>query len=358
MKNFRAALIGCGQVSPFQLRAWEQIEGVQVVALYNRTIEKARQRADEFGISAEHVYCNVDELLDHEQLDFVDIATAPHVHREQVEAAAKRGLHVLCQKPVAPSLEDICAMMAACDRAGVLFSVNENWRWRSWYREVKRLLVEGAIGRPRFLRFTSHRNITLPGPGGEPPLLGIKQPYTTQMERLIVFEWGAHLIDVTRFLLGDIRRVYASLDRTSPYFKGEDRAVVILELGQATGLIDISWATTGDAAAEQRSNTMLEHFVIEGDEGLIEVLPEPHSLLRLAARREAREWPVFGASLQEAYQESYTAAQRHFYECLRNGLSPETAASDNFKTMQATFGAYKSAACGQAMDLGCVGQAS
>ena len=351
MKKFRAALLGCGRVSAFQLHAWSKIEGVQIVALYNRTVEKARQRALEFGIPLEHVYADYTELLRNETLDFVDVATAPQAHREQVEAAAARGLHVLCQKPAASNLDDMRFMMAACQKAGVLFSVNENWRWRSWYREVKALLDRGALGMPRFMRFTSRRNMTWPTLDGAPPLL-VKQPYTAEMDQLLVLEWGTHLLDVARYLLGDIRHVYARMAKTSPYFKGEDRAVLVLELSGATGLVDISWATVGDEAAEQRSNTMLEHFVIEGDEGVIEVLPEPEALFRLSTRRESWEHPVYNTgSLQEAYQASYTAAQRHFYECLRDGLQPETIASDNIKTLQAVHSAYQSAASGQVVYL-------
>jgi predicted dehydrogenase len=350
MTPLRAALIGCGQVSQYQLRGWAQIEGVEVVALYNRTIEKARQRALEFGIPPTHVYSDYNELLRNEALDFVDVATAPQVHREQVEAAAACGLHVLCQKPAATNPDEFCSMMAACAQAGVLFSINENWRWRSWYREVKRLLALGIIGRPRFVRFTSHRNITLPTSGGPPALLA-KQPYTAEMEQLIVFEWGTHLIDVTRFLLGDIRRVYARMDHVSPHFKGEDRAVLVLELAGATGLIDISWATRGDERAEGQATTCLEHFVVEGDEGFIELLPEPLNLLRLSSPREAWERPACKENLLDAYQASYTAAQRHFVECLRAGRDPETIAADNLKTMRVTFGAYESAQSGQPVDV-------
>jgi predicted dehydrogenase len=351
MRRYQAALLGCGRVSVYQLRAWTEIEGVEIVAICNRTVEKARVRADEFGIPQDHVYADYQELLHSEQLDFVDIATAPHVHREQVEAAAACGYHVLCQKPVAPTLEDTHAMLAACEKAGVLFSINENWRWRSWYREVKRLLASGMIGRPRFMRFISHRNMTLPSLQGRHPVLAIKQAYTREMEQLIVFEWGTHLVDVTRFLLGDVHRAYAHLDRASAYFKGEDRAVILLKLEEATSLLDISWATVGDPLTEQRSTTHLEHFVLEGDDGLIEILPEPQNLLRVSTRSGSWERPAYQESMPQAYQASYTAAQRHFYECLRDGINPETVARDNLKTMQAVQSVYRSAALGQAVDL-------
>jgi predicted dehydrogenase len=347
VKSYRAALLGCGQVSRYQLRAWSQIEGVEIVALCNRTVERARERAREFGIPPAHVYADYRELFERETLDFVDIATAPHVHREQVETAAGYGLPVLCQKPLAGSSEDILAMTAACERAGVLLSVNENWRWRGWYRALRDLLQRNLLGRPRYLRITSHRNITLPSPAGDPPPLLGKQPYTAGLEQLIVYEWGTHLIDVARALFGQVRSVYARMDRASRQFKGEDRAVIVLEFDQATGLIDISWATAAAAPAEAEAHTYLEHVLVEGDHGLIEIIPEPHKLLRVSTRSEAWERPAFTGSPEAAYQASYTAAQQHFIDCLRTGRTPETAADDHLKTMAAAFAAYQSAAQNQ-----------
>lgn len=143
-RKLQGAPIGCGHVSLYHLRAWARIPEAEIVALANRTVAKAEDRAREFGIHPAYVYSDYRVLLDQEDLDFVDIATAPHVHREQVEAAASHGLHVLCQKPFAPTLEDARAMIAVCDRAGVLFSINENWRWRRWYRDVKQLVDAGS----------------------------------------------------------------------------------------------------------------------------------------------------------------------------------------------------------------------
>jgi predicted dehydrogenase len=75
------------------------------------------------------------------------------------------------------------------------------------------------------------------------------------------------------------------------------------------------------------------------------------SLFRLSSRRESYEHPIYTTNSQDAYQASYTAAQRHFYECLRDGLQPETIASDNLKTLQAVQAAYQSADLGQAVSL-------
>lgn len=349
--NLRGALLGCGHVAAFHLRAWAQIEGVEIVALANRTVGKAEARAREFGIPLEHVYSDYRELLEKEAIDFVDIATAPHIHRQQVEAAAAHGLHVLCQKPFAPTLEDARAMIAACERAGVLLSINENWRWRSWYREVKRLLDEGVIGRPRYMRIARHSNGALPRPDGSLPPVFIYQSYTMDMERLILYEWGIHLIDVLRFLFGDVTSVYARMDKVSPLCKGEDRALLVLEVGGITGLIDISWATVD--RKERRSQ--LERVTLEGDAGTIHLLPDEDDTLQITTRSGTQRWPAFDVTPEAAYQASYTAAQRHFIECLREGRVPETEARDNLKTLAATFAAYEAADKNQVIYV-CEGQ--
>ena len=112
MKPLRFAIFGCGFWSRYQLAAWRELPGVECVALYNRTRAKAEALAKEFGVPA--VYDDAAALLEAEQLDFVDIITDPGTHREFVELAAAYRLPVICQKPMAPTLEDARAIADAC----------------------------------------------------------------------------------------------------------------------------------------------------------------------------------------------------------------------------------------------------
>jgi len=344
----KGALLGCGHISTYHLRAWQQIEGVRIVALANRTRSRAELRAAEFGIGLEHVYSDHRELLDREAVDFVDIATAPDIHRRQVEDAAGRGVHIFCQKPFAPTLKDARAMIQACDQAGVLFAINDNWRWRSWYREIKRLVREGVVGRPRYLRITRHNAAALPLPDGSTPPMFTSQTYLMEMDRLIVYEWGIHLIDVVRFMFGEVESIYARMSRTTPLGVGEDRALITLVAGGVDCLIDISWASIG----VERRASQLEQLTLEGQTGSIELLPDSGDLLRVSTLKESLERPAFDCSPAEAYQASYTAAQRHFAECLQRGTEPETVARDNLHTLQAALDAYASAARGQVIRRG------
>jgi predicted dehydrogenase len=185
-----------------------------------------------------------------------------------------------------------------------------------------------------------HYSATLPMPDGKLPIVFLNQPYMLHMEKLIVYEWGVHLIDVLRFLFGEVNSVYARLDKVSKICQGEDRALITLDAGGITGLIDISWATVpGDKRLSQ-----LEHVVIEGDKGTLELLPSKGDLMRLSTMDTEWTRPAFHCTPGEAYQASYNSAQRHFIDCLLQGKQPETEASDNYKTMAAAFAVYDSAA--------------
>src|SRR3546814_17922291 len=82
-----------------------------------------------------------------ERLDFVDIATTPPSHRALVELAARHGVPVICQKPLAATLADAEAMVAACAAAGVAMMVHENFRWQAPIRALKAVIAEGRIGK-------------------------------------------------------------------------------------------------------------------------------------------------------------------------------------------------------------------
>jgi predicted dehydrogenase len=336
--------LGCGSIAPYHLRAWRRIEDVEIVALANRTVHKAEALAHDFGLPREQVYSDYLRLLDVEQLDFVDIATAPQVHQEQVLAAVERGVHVLCQKPFAMSMDQALQMIATCQARGVRCVVNENWRWRPWYRRLKADLDQGTIGTPRYARFQHHSDGLLPRADGQPPALVTTQAYTVDMPKLILFEWGIHLIDVLRFLFGDVHSVYARMDRISPVVAGEDRAVITLTFCCGLiALVDICWSTpVPERGRLQRGN--LDQFIVEGDIGAIELDPYQDDAYIVVGPKGTERYPARGELTPgEAYQLSYVRAQSHFAQCLRSGRAAENEASDNLRTLAIVFAAYESA---------------
>src|SRR5690606_26514456 len=130
-KKLRGVGIGAGYFSHFHYEAWRRIPQVEITALHDRVRQKAEQTAAQHGIP--RVYDSVEEMLDREQPDFVDIITPPTTHLDFVRAAAQRGIHVICQKPLAPTYDECVTLVEQARSAGVRLLVHENFRWQPWY---------------------------------------------------------------------------------------------------------------------------------------------------------------------------------------------------------------------------------
>ena len=329
---YRGALIGCGYASWFQLTAWSRIEDVEIVAVASRSRENGQRRATEFEIPA--VYTDYQAMLDREELDFVDIATPPTVHLEMVSEAARRNLHVLCQKPAASTLGELQMMIHICDEAGVVFVVNENGRFQPYFRKMKTLLNEGAIGRPHYANFTTRARSTLPLlDGGEQHNLFVNMP------RLIVYEMGVHYLDTLRYLFGEPTSIYAQTHQASPHVKGEDVAALTVKFGELTAVVDMSWASVPIMEMESDEHYSWGEYRIEGEIGTLHLRPD--ALLRLLTDdgEEQFQFPPHSSGVV-----CYQAAQQHFVDCLRTGAKSETSGLQTAKTMELVFGAYDSAA--------------
>lgn len=325
---YRGALIGCGYISESHLKAWSQIPEARIVAVADLDRDKATRRAKAFEIPA--VYSDYRAMLAQESLDFVDIATPPDVHLEMVTEAAGQQLQVLCQKPVAPTLADLEAMIRVCEQAGVTFMVNENARFQPWFRRAGALLQANAIGRPYYINLTSRAR------GSMPVVQFGNQPFFATMPRLIVYELGVHFLDTLRYLFGEATHVYAQTRRVSPNIAGEDSATLLLGMAGLTAVVDMSWASLPTWDSEEAASWA--EVRIEGELGTLHLRTD--GLLRLITD-DGEKYDVFSP---DAIQTSFLAAQQHFIDCLRTGAEPETSGHETLKTMELVFGAYDSAA--------------
>src|SRR4051812_48215784 len=124
--------------------------GHEVVAVASGSPDRGRDYAARHAIPA--AYTSVEALLADPSVDVVYISTTNEHHRDQVLAAARAGRHVLCEKPLALSVEDAQAMADACRAAGVVMATNHHLRNAATHRAIRALVREGAIGKPLFAR--------------------------------------------------------------------------------------------------------------------------------------------------------------------------------------------------------------
>jgi predicted dehydrogenase len=216
MSELRFAIFGTGFWSRFQLAAWQEIQGARCVALYNRTRAKAEALARQFGIPS--VYDNAEQLLRNEKVDFIDVITDVGTHSQFVHLAASRGLPVICQKPLAPTLEIAEEMVAACRTAGVPLYVHENWRWQAPIRALKQELMEQPVGRIFRARIDYCNSF---------PVFD-HQPFLRELDQFILTDIGSHILDTARFLFGEAESLYCQTQHVHPSIRGEDVATVMM----------------------------------------------------------------------------------------------------------------------------------
>lgn len=339
MNELRFALLGTGFWARYQLAAWREVPGACCVALYNRTRSKAEALAREFNVPA--VYDDAEELLRLERPDFVDIVTDVSTHRQFVELAARHGVHAICQKPLAPTLDDAGAMIAACQQAGVSLAVHENWRWQAPLRELKRVLASGAVG-PVFRARIDYCNSF--------PVFE-NQPFLKELEQFILTDMGTHILDAARFLFGEADRLYCQTHRVHLDIRGEDAATVVLhQRDGATVTVNLSYASRVE------HDRFPEAYVfVEGEQGSVEVGPDFWIRVTTATGTYSRRCPPpFYAWADPRYalvHSSIVACHADLLRALLNGTPAETAAEDNLKTLRLVFAAYESARSGQAIPI-------
>ena len=231
-RRLRVCTVGAGYFSRFHHDGWRRIERTELLAVCDLDRGKAEAMAKAFGIP--RAFDDAAAMLDACRPDLLDIVTPPATHAALVRLAAERGIDVVCQKPLAPSLEEARALVAKAPSAGIRLIVHENFRFQPWYREALRLLQAGALGTLHNVAFRLR-----PGDGQGPDAYLARQPYFQEMERFLVHETAIHLIDTFRFLLGEIDAVFAWLRRLNPAIAGEDAGYILFRFANgAAGLFD------------------------------------------------------------------------------------------------------------------------
>jgi predicted dehydrogenase len=341
MKRLKGVLAGAGAISSFHLQAWQRIPQAHIVAIADPNLQNAQARADEFKIN--RVYASLAALLQaNPELEFVDIAAPPEAHLELVKLAAAHKLAINCQKQFAPSLAEARQMIDICREANVVLNINENWRWRTWHRTLKKLLAEGKIGRSVYARVFSHASFMVPNRLYNQHRLAPNHRFR-HWQRVLFYDWGTHYIDILRFFFGEPVTVYARMDRLNPEIRGDDRALVILTFPTLTAVLDLSWSSFDPTGYATRYGPIVEELRIEGDGGTLSLVPE-NEAVSVVNPTEAWEQPAYvETEAFEAYKGSYVAAQSHFIDCLLTNTTPETRALDNYETLAATLAAYDAA---------------
>jgi predicted dehydrogenase len=339
MSNLKFAVLGTGFWSHFQIPAWFEVGGVDLVAVYNRTVSKADAVAAKFNVP--RVYGDAEELLRSEELDFVDIITEVPAHAPLVALAAKYKVPVICQKPMAGDYATCQQMVATCQSAGVPFMIHENFRWQTPMRALKQILDAGTIGHPFRARLQFIHGL---------PTIFENQPFLKELERFAFTDVGSHLFDLARFFFGEPQSIYAQSYRTRPDIKGEDVASAMLRIGDLICTCDISYSS--NVERQCFPETLI---LIEGTEGTIELTPDLWVHVTSAAgttvQRHAPPAYAWADPDYAVVHASIVPCNADLLQAIQSGTPAETSGEDNLKTMRLVYGAYESVERNQVVSL-------
>ncbi len=336
----RVAVAGAGYFARFHYEAWARIGEAKLVALAEPDGARAGEMARDFAVP--RTFETLEALLAEVELDLLDIATPPETHHALVSQAAARGLAVVCQKPLAPSLDVARDIVAVAESAGIPLIVHENFRFQPWYRHAKALLDAGRLGQPHAIAFRLR-----PGDGQGAQADLDRQPYFQKMPRFLIHETGIHFVDVFRFLLGEVAAVTARLRRLNPVIAGEDAGSVVFEFESgAGGLFDGN--RLNDHAAENCRLTMGEMW-LEGSDGVLRLdgggrlWLKPHGG---AEREELYPWQDRGFAGDSVYN-----LIRHVVDHLIRGTPVENTARDYLRNIEIEDAIYRAHETGQRVEL-------
>jgi len=207
MSKLRVGIVGAGNIAVnAHLPAYQSVDNVEIVAIADLNLERAKEAAEKYGIPA--YFGSVEEMLSAVELDAVDICTWNNGHAPVCIAAAKAGKHVVCEKPMAKDLADAKAMEAAVKEAGVTFMLAVPGRFNTQNMFVRDAFEKGELGDVYYAKVSNVRRRGTPTgwftdkktSGGGP-----------------VIDIGVHSIDGAWYLMGNPKPTRVSAQVFAPH---------------------------------------------------------------------------------------------------------------------------------------------
>ena len=336
----RVGIVGGGNISDTHARAARETPGVELAAFWARDPEKARRMAAGYGGTA---FQNLEDMLAHRPLDMVVVGTPSGLHAEHARAAARRGLHVLVEKPLDITTGRIDALIDECDRARVKLGVIFQDRAAPHLQWLKHLIAQGGLGKP--ILVSAHVKWY------RPPeyYAGSRWRGTWALDGGgALMNQGIHSVDLLLWLLGDVERVYATTRTALHAIEVEDTAVACLEFaGGAVGTLDV--ATSAFPGFPRRVE-------LTGSEGTIVV--ERDQVVSVQLRTPlAPPPPDAGSANASATSPVVSDPRGHrrvledFVAALRTGAAPLCDGRDGRRSVELAQALYRSARGGAAVSV-------
>ncbi|HCN83097.1 MAG TPA: oxidoreductase [Sphingobacteriaceae bacterium] len=344
MQKTKVAILGAGFITDIHVESYHRfIPEAEVVAVYTRDAQKAKTFAEKHHIPK--WYDQLDDIIQNSGCDVVDICLPNFLHAEATLKAAAAGKHVIIEKPLAVTLEEADAMIAACDKAGVKLMYAEELCFAPKYERVRQLVNEGAYGDVYMLKQSEKHSgphsdwfydVNLAGGG-------------------VLMDMGCHAFGWFRWMLKNakVKSVFASMSTVlhKGRTKGEDNSVVIVEFENGvTGIAENSWAKHG--GMDDRSEVYGTGGVVYADlfmgNSAVSYSKNGYGYaMEKADTTVGWSFTVF----EEVFNQGYPHELKHFIECIQQDKEPLLTGKDGRAVLEIIYAAYASAGQGKKIML-------
>jgi predicted dehydrogenase len=304
-----AAVIGLGMMGEAHARVWAELPETHLVSVYDIVPERTAALAGRFGALAADT---LEAALSAPGVDLVSVCTDDQSHLEPCLAAARAGKHILLEKPLATTVADADAIIAACDLAGVTLMVGHVVRFDPRYHVARQAIADGAVGDVVQV-YGRRNNIVTSG-----RRIG---PRTS-----VAFFLGSHDLDLMRwFADSEVTSVYAaSASKVLADIGAEDSIFTLLKYENgAVGCLETCWVMP-----EGQACPLDARLEIIGTQGRVAVRVGDETLEVISPARVSRPDVTYGPIICNLQQGAVRTELEHFAACVRSGQPPIISPAD------------------------------
>lgn len=346
MDRVRLAIVGCGNISQLNVPGYLQHPRCEVVALCDTAPERAKRRAEEWGI-APRLYSDLAQVLEDATVDAVELLTPTWLHAEQIVAALEAGKHVSCQKPLATTVAEADRIAAAVARGRTTFRVTENFLYYPPILKAKELLDAGAIGEPSLVRIHTTRAKHIEGLSiALDPEAAVWRRDPGRNPGGVLYDDGVHKYATAAYWIGEIGEVSAIVTRGEDFimetpsvatwrFKGRD----------CLGIVDYTYAP--NMTMQARYARVDEFFEIHGSRGVICVTRCSGELLDLPPVLVIRGRETIPYEVPSDWRLGFDGAAADFVDGLLEGRQPAQDVQAAKRMLQVPLAIYESGRTGR-----------
>lgn len=339
-------IIGCGWVAPSHACGVETLEGEGVRLIGAADPDRGRAEALAQAFRIPHVYADYRDLLARDDVQVVSVCVPDFLHRQVTVDAARRGKHVLCEKPLARTVEEVDEMVAACAEHGVQLGLVMNHRYAPGIRRTKRAIEAGSLG--RLLMGSALHSSALASDPSSP-----SSPWRGRRGLAaggVLSTQAIHFLDMLLWYMGPARAVKAwtcTLSRSEQDY--EDTAVLALRLRSGA----LASVTTTNAApiGDDLTGTRVE---VHGTEGwvLLEGDRVRRASLRAGDKLPRLHLPALPpCAAQLPFGGGHVHLVREFVAAVRQGRRPPVTALEGRHLMAVLAAASVSAREHEAVEI-------